>query len=177
MGKLAMDTMAERQQRWRERSERGLKLKTSHTVNSAVEMAINEETEGTEKDTMTSRPLRCHISCTFTNGHSQSPIFLVDILDTKRVKLDLKPLYQCLHIYDELGQRAEFRTSYAEDRRAQAKLTLSSINSSFNLKDRNTNFRTQSQVWVVLNRFTLDDWIILALTPFLVQWKLAGRTL
>ena len=48
MGKLAMDTMAARQQRWRERSNRGFKLKTSHTVNSAVEMAINEENEGNE---------------------------------------------------------------------------------------------------------------------------------
>lgn len=50
-------------------------------------------------------------------------------------KLDLKPLYQCLHIYDELGQRSEFRQSYAEDRKAQAKLSLSSITLVFNLKD------------------------------------------
>ena len=72
MGKLAMDTMAERQQRWRERSERGLKLKTSHTVNSSVEMAINEETEGTVKDMMSSRLFRDHVASTFTNVGSQS---------------------------------------------------------------------------------------------------------
>ncbi|GJJ72836.1 exocyst complex component 6 [Entomortierella parvispora] len=140
MGKLAMDTMAERQQRWRERSERGLKLKTSHTVNSAVEMAINEESE-------------------------------VDILDTNKVKLDFKPLYQCLHIYDELGQRAEFRNSYAEDRKAQAKLTLSSINSSFNIKDRNTdNFKSLLQD--IAGFFIVEHIILYSTTNFRTQSQL-----
>ncbi|KAG0043847.1 hypothetical protein BGZ83_010980 [Gryganskiella cystojenkinii] len=140
MGKVAMDTMAARQQRWRERSSRGFKLKTSHTVNSAVEMAINEEIE-------------------------------VDIMDTNNVKLDFKPLYQCLHIYDELGQRAEFRTSYAEDRKAQAKLTLSSINSSFNLKDRNTdNFRSLLQD--IAGFFIVEHIILYSTTNFRTQAQL-----
>jgi hypothetical protein len=46
MGKLAMDRMSVRQQRWRDRSSKGFKLKTSHNVNSAVEAAVNEESEG-----------------------------------------------------------------------------------------------------------------------------------
>lgn len=48
MGKLAIDRMAARQQRWRERSNKGAKLKTSHNVNSAVEVAVNEESEGNQ---------------------------------------------------------------------------------------------------------------------------------
>ncbi|KAI8872723.1 hypothetical protein GQ42DRAFT_143119, partial [Ramicandelaber brevisporus] len=38
--------------------------------------------------------------------------------------VDLKPLHQCLHIYDKLGRRAEFKTTYADDRKAQANLIL-----------------------------------------------------
>ncbi|KAF9949893.1 hypothetical protein BGZ72_008346 [Mortierella alpina] len=140
MGKLAMDRMSARQQRWRERSNKGLKLKTSHNVNSAVEAAVNEETE-------------------------------VDIMGADQFKLDFKPLYQCLHIYDELGQRTEFRTNYAEDRRAQAKLTLSSITSSFNLKDRNTdNF--ESLLQEVVGFFIIEHLILFSTTNFRTQSQL-----
>ncbi|KAF9351418.1 hypothetical protein BGX26_010571 [Mortierella sp. AD094] len=140
MGKLAMDRMATRQQRWRDRSNKGVRLKTTHNVNSAVEVAVNEENE-------------------------------VDILDTDQVDLDFKPLYQCLHIYDELGQRAEFRTSYADDRRAQAKLTLSSITSSFNLKDRNTdNFKALLQG--IVGFFIVEHIILYSTTNFRTQSQL-----
>ncbi|KAG0357915.1 hypothetical protein BG005_002980 [Podila minutissima] len=140
MGKLAMDRMAARQQRWRERSNKGAKLKTSHNVNSAVEVAVNEESE-------------------------------VDIQDSDQVKLDFKPLYQCLHIYDELGQRTEFRANYAEDRRAQAKLTLSSITSSFNLKDRNTdNF--ESLLQDIVGFFIVEHIILYSTVNFRTQAQL-----
>ncbi|KAI7820299.1 exocyst complex subunit Sec15-like-domain-containing protein [Gamsiella multidivaricata] len=140
MGKLAMDRMAARQQRWRERSSKGLRLKTTHNVNSAVEEAVNEENE-------------------------------VDILETAQVELDFKPLYQCLHVYDELGQRAGLRASYAEDRRAQAKLTLSSITSSFNLKDRNTdNF--ESLLQDIVGFFIVEHIILYSTTNFRTQSQL-----
>ncbi|KAI1320721.1 hypothetical protein EDD11_010255 [Mortierella claussenii] len=140
MGKVAMDRMAARQQRWRERSNRGLRLKTTHNVNSAVEVAVNEENE-------------------------------VDILDVHQINLDFKPLYQCLHIYDELGQRADLRTSYAEDRRAQAKLTLSSMTSSFNLKDRNTdNF--ESLLQDIVGFFIIEHIILYSTNNFRTQSQL-----
>ncbi|KAG0316648.1 hypothetical protein BGZ97_006549 [Linnemannia gamsii] len=140
MGKLAMDRMSVRQQRWRDRSSKGFKLKTSHNVNSAVEAAVNEESE-------------------------------VDILDADQVNIDFKPLYQCLHIYDELGQRAEFRTNYTEDRRAQAKLTLSSITSNFNLKDRNTdNF--ESLLQDIVGFFIVEYIILHSTTNFRTQAQL-----
>ncbi|KAG0012615.1 hypothetical protein BGZ80_011625 [Entomortierella chlamydospora] len=140
MGKIAMDRMAARQQRWRDRSNKGVRLKTTYNVNSAVEAAINEEKE-------------------------------VDILDADQVNLDLKPLYQCLHIYDELGQRAEFKASYAEDRRAQAKLTLSSITSSFNLKDRNTeNF--EALLHDIVGFFIVEHIILYTTTNFRAQSQL-----
>ncbi|RUS26160.1 hypothetical protein BC938DRAFT_471161 [Jimgerdemannia flammicorona] len=55
-----------------------------------------------------------------------------NILD--EVNIDFQPLFRCLHIYDSLGRRQEFKTSYEEDRRAQANLALSS---PLNLRDGN----------------------------------------
>jgi hypothetical protein len=40
-----MDRMSDRQERWRKRE---LRLRTSHNINSAVEAAVNEESEGGE---------------------------------------------------------------------------------------------------------------------------------
>ncbi|KAF9159971.1 hypothetical protein DFQ26_005996 [Actinomortierella ambigua] len=103
IGELAMDRMLQRQQRWRERATMGLKLRSAHNVNSAVEAAVNEENE-------------------------------VDLMDLEAFDIDFRPLYQCLHIFDELGLRAELKVNFAEDRHAQAKSTLSSQNC---IKDRN----------------------------------------
>ncbi|KAF9963544.1 hypothetical protein BGZ65_002449 [Modicella reniformis] len=143
MGKLAMDRMTARQDRWRERSRKGLKLRTSHNVNSAVEAAVNEENEGEH-------------------------IRQLDILDSDEVKLDIKPLYQCLHIYDELGQRTEFKQSYAEDRRAQAKLALSSITSSFNLNIDNFGSLLQD----ILGFFIVEHIILYSTSNFRTQSQL-----
>ncbi|KAF7731685.1 hypothetical protein EC973_008856 [Apophysomyces ossiformis] len=50
------------------------------------------------------------------------------------VNIDFGPLYRCIHVYDTLGKRHEFKTSYEEDRRAQANLALSA---PINLRDGN----------------------------------------
>ncbi|KAJ2549680.1 Rab GTPase-binding exocyst subunit S15 [Coemansia sp. RSA 1933] len=42
------------------------------------------------------------------------------------VSVDMTPLYQCLHINEKLGRRAEFRRSFTEDRRDQLNLILAS---------------------------------------------------
>ncbi|KAJ1737457.1 Rab GTPase-binding exocyst subunit S15 [Coemansia sp. BCRC 34490] len=42
------------------------------------------------------------------------------------VAVDMMPLYQCLHINEKLGRRAEFRRSFTEDRRDQLNLILAS---------------------------------------------------
>ncbi|GAA6046541.1 hypothetical protein JCM3770_006200 [Rhodotorula araucariae] len=48
------------------------------------------------------------------------------VLDNQNVKIDFKPLYTCIHIYDTLDAREELQLSYQADRRAQAGLLLSS---------------------------------------------------
>lgn len=45
----------------------------------------------------------------------------VDLLES----IDFGPLYQCIHIYEVLGQRNKLEENYHEDRKAQANLLLS----------------------------------------------------
>lgn len=44
---------------------------------------------------------------------------LASILD--EVNIDFEPLYRCIHVYETLGKRNEFKTSYSEDRRVSKK--------------------------------------------------------
>ncbi|GAA5987052.1 hypothetical protein JCM11641_007822 [Rhodosporidiobolus odoratus] len=52
-----------------------------------------------------------------------------NVLDNDTVKIDFKPLYTCIHIYDALDAREELQLSYQADRRAQAGLLLSTTHS------------------------------------------------
>ncbi|SCZ91409.1 BZ3500_MvSof-1268-A1-R1_Chr1-2g01390 [Microbotryum saponariae] len=52
-----------------------------------------------------------------------------NVLDNVNVKIDFRPLYQCIHIYDSLDAREELQLSYQADRRAQAELLLSQTSS------------------------------------------------
>ncbi|KAL0250527.1 hypothetical protein I308_102705 [Cryptococcus tetragattii IND107] len=53
-------------------------------------------------------------------------ILLVDALDNDEIKVDFKPLYHCIYIYEALGQKPELQRSYQEDRKTQATLILTS---------------------------------------------------
>ncbi|PWN42536.1 exocyst complex subunit Sec15-like protein [Ceraceosorus guamensis] len=61
-----------------------------------------------------------------------SPIELVvnerveyNFVDNEEVRIDFKPLYQCILIYDSMDMREQLQMSYQEDRRLQASLLLS----------------------------------------------------
>ena len=41
------------------------------------------------------------------------------MLDNDQVRIDFKPLYQCIHIYDTLDAREELQLSYQADRRVR----------------------------------------------------------
>ncbi|SOV09721.1 related to secretory pathway protein (exocyst complex protein Sec15) [Ustilago sp. UG-2017a] len=47
-----------------------------------------------------------------------------NFVDNEKVKVDFRPLYQCIHIHDALDAREELQASYQDDRRAQANLLL-----------------------------------------------------
>ncbi|KAI5807455.1 exocyst complex subunit Sec15-like-domain-containing protein [Peziza echinospora] len=47
-----------------------------------------------------------------------------NILDNEEVRVDFTPLFECLHIYDALGERDEFRLAYADTRQQQKELLM-----------------------------------------------------
>lgn len=49
-----------------------------------------------------------------------------DVLDNEDVKIDFTPLFECLHIHEALGERDEFRVTYASVRRQQKELLMPS---------------------------------------------------
>lgn len=49
-----------------------------------------------------------------------------NILDNEEVRIDFRPLYQCIHIHVTLGRAAGFRKMYEEDRQAQVDLITTS---------------------------------------------------
>ncbi|KAH8915894.1 exocyst complex subunit Sec15-like protein [Atractiella rhizophila] len=48
-----------------------------------------------------------------------------DVIDNAQVKVDFKPLLQCIHIYDSMDSVEELQLNYQSDRRAQSALILS----------------------------------------------------
>lgn len=49
-----------------------------------------------------------------------------NVLDNDKLKVDFKPLYQCIHIYTSLDSLEELQRSYQADRKAQSDLILPS---------------------------------------------------
>ncbi|KAL8914113.1 MAG: hypothetical protein Q9171_001229 [Xanthocarpia ochracea] len=47
-----------------------------------------------------------------------------DILDNEDVQVDFTPLFECMHIYDALGQKEKFKVDYASTRRQQKDLLM-----------------------------------------------------
>lgn len=47
-----------------------------------------------------------------------------NVLNNDKLKVDFKPLFECIHIYDTLGLLEELRNSYQADRKAQSDLIL-----------------------------------------------------
>ncbi|OAX44483.1 exocyst complex subunit Sec15-like protein [Rhizopogon vinicolor AM-OR11-026] len=47
-----------------------------------------------------------------------------NVLDSEKLKVDFKPLYQCIHIYTTLDSIDDLRKSYQADRKAQSDLIL-----------------------------------------------------
>ncbi|CEP09699.1 hypothetical protein [Parasitella parasitica] len=90
------------------------------------------------------------------------------ILD--EVNIDFEPLYRCIHVYETLGKRNEFKSSYSEDRRAQANLALST---PINLRDGNlTTFDFLLQD--IVGFFIIEHMILHNTTDFRSQAEVDG---
>ncbi|KAG1463796.1 hypothetical protein G6F56_005210 [Rhizopus delemar] len=86
------------------------------------------------------------------------------------VNIDFEPLYKCIHVYSTLGKPNEFKTSYSEDRRAQANLALST---PVNLRDGNlTTFETLLED--IVGFFIIEHMILHNTTEFRSQAEVDG---
>jgi len=47
-----------------------------------------------------------------------------DVIDNEELQVDFTPLFECLHIYEALGQSDKFRSEYSATRRQQKDLLL-----------------------------------------------------
>lgn len=99
LGQVAFDQTELRRRRQRERSEKQPWLR-GFQLNSAIELVLDER-EGAEWSV-------------FENEH---------------IKVDFEPLFECLHIYDALGEREDFRAIYADTRQQQKDLLLNGVQS------------------------------------------------
>ena len=109
VGKLALDFMEARTRRWRARREKDPILRVSR-VGSAVELVTYEKTEGDWNE------------ISFLSIHSSPFIHglffeLDNVLDNEKLRVDFKPLYECIHIYTSLDSLDELRKSYQADRK------------------------------------------------------------
>lgn len=41
----------------------------------------------------------------------------VNALDNEQIKIDFRPLYQCIHIYEALDAKTELQRNYQDDRK------------------------------------------------------------
>ncbi|KAI7904416.1 exocyst complex subunit Sec15-like-domain-containing protein [Cokeromyces recurvatus] len=86
------------------------------------------------------------------------------------INIDFEPLYKCIHVYETLEKRNEFKTSYSEDRRAQANLALSA---PINLQDGNlTTFDFLLQD--IVGFFIIEHLILHNTTDFRSQAEVDG---
>ena len=135
IGKLALESMNSRNKRWKVRKQRDLNgsLRLAK-VNGPVELAVSERHES-----------KFRFRYYSVVGRKRGTILTANVLENDQVKIDFKPLHQCIHIYDALDSLEELQTNYQVDRTAQARLILSStttfsLNSLSNLLEQIVGF-------------------------------------
>ncbi|OLY80595.1 Exocyst complex component 6 [Smittium mucronatum] len=82
--------------------------------------------------------------------------------DDQELKIDLKPLYMCLHVHNKLGFQAEFTKSYANDRKAQINLVMST---SENLFSNNLN-AFENMIHDIIGFFIIENSVIMSSPDF-----------
>lgn len=97
VGKLALEQMEMRIKKWRAKREKegGMRLAK---IGGALELVYNERSE-----------------CKYGRRLSLTP--KVNALDNEQIRIDFRPLYQCVHIYEALDCKAELQRNYQEDRK------------------------------------------------------------
>ncbi|KAK4699775.1 exocyst complex component 6, partial [Phenoliferia sp. Uapishka_3] len=125
VGKGALEAMEARGRRWAARKRREMSVGLTK-INGPIELGVSERHECT----FTFLEFSICMLCEGFEGEMTDDGFVFihltdNVLDNDTVRIDFKPLYQCIHIYDTLDAREELQQSYQADRRAQAFLLLS----------------------------------------------------
>jgi hypothetical protein len=127
VGKGALDAMEQRGRRWASKKRREVNLAVAK-INGPIELSMSERHEcesslslshwgrGSSPSLYSRRLLQ--------NKTKQNKTRADNVLDNETVKIDFKPLYTCIHIYDTLDAREELQLSYQADRRVRVSLGL-----------------------------------------------------
>jgi len=111
VGKGALDAMEQRGRRWAARKRKEVQLALAK-INGPIELGISERHE------CALAPSPPFLSSTGRSTDQCLSWRLADsVLDNDNIKIDFKPLYTCIHIYDTLDAREELQLSYQADRR------------------------------------------------------------
>lgn len=107
----------------------------------------------------------------FDGGNS---IAITTLIDEDHFKMDFRPLYQCLHIYDVLGRKAEFKSSFEEIRRVQGGLLVT--NATFPSLDVDIHEQQQPQSPNSEEQVDLGEQLINNFVESLKRWleEIAG---
>ncbi len=107
VGHIALEGMETRSRRWRARREKDPLIRMSR-VGSAVELVTHEKNECKRISSLS-------LHWNLNNS-------LVDVLNTDELKIDFKPLFECIHIYTALDSLDELRRSYQADRKVGSEI-------------------------------------------------------
>jgi len=101
VGRLAVEAMESRTRRWRSKRERDPLLRMSR-VGSAVELITYEKTE-----------------CKWFPPALVNKVYIqiVNVLNNDNLRVDFKPLFECIHIYTSLDSLSALQKSYQADRK------------------------------------------------------------
>lgn len=106
IGDVAMHLTQARMKKRREFAPRLKGKLATHAKDIVLDLLVREEEE-------------CTSYTLFKFIGALNWVLLVNILDNEDVQLDFDPLYQCLHIFDVLGCRNEFKLIYEENRQVR----------------------------------------------------------
>ncbi|OMJ20587.1 Exocyst complex component 6 [Smittium culicis] len=82
--------------------------------------------------------------------------------DEQEIKIDLEPLYMCLFVHEKLGFEAEFTKSYANDRKAQINLVMSTTEKLFS----KSLFEFENMIYDIIGFFIIENNVILSSPDF-----------
>lgn len=106
VGMLALDQMTNRIKKWKAKRERDGGVRLAR-VGGALELVYNERSG-------------CELSSAvqwLNSFDMDTTDNVVDALNNDEIKIDFRPLFQCVHIHEALDAKPELQRNYQQDRK------------------------------------------------------------